>query len=199
MNGYPERVIYKIINKFLFSIFRTRKEVATVKKLPMYIKFPFLNNRCCDFIKTELDRALRWKFPHIDFKFLFVNNTSIHGFLSHKERLQTDLVSGLVYSYLCDVCGATYVGQTKRCLRTRISDHFGRSARTGSLLARPSQSAIRDHVEVCGSSRSVTNFKVLRTFSDNTLLRIYESLEIVKSAPSLNQDGSSYPLALRDV
>ena len=198
VNGYPESIIQKVINRFLCSVIQPKQKPTTVKKLAMYVKFPFLNNRCCEVIKKELSWILTLKFPHIDFKFLFVNNTSIQSLLSHKERLPMDLMSGLIYCYLCDVCDATYVGQTKRCLRTRVSDHFGRSARTGNLLARPSQSAIRDHVEVCGSSRSVSNFKVLRTFGNNILLRIFESIEILTRNPSLNQDGSSYPLLLKD-
>ena len=156
----------------------------------MCVKFPFLSNICCDFIQKELGQVLKMKYVHINFKFLFVNNVTIQGILNHKERLPKDLNSGLVYSYSCDACGATYIGQTKRCLRTRVGDHFGISVRTGVLLAKPTQSAIRDHVELCGSSRSVNNFKCI------VLLKIYESLEISSKKPSLNQDGSSYSLLL---
>ena len=102
----------------------------------MYIKFPFLSNVCYNFIQTELGKILRIRYPRIEFRFIFVNKTTIQGLLNHKERLPKDLLSGLVYSYLCDACGATYVGQTKRCLRTRVGEHFGRSTRTGNLLAR---------------------------------------------------------------
>ena len=195
-NGYPDTIVFKVINKYLNSIFCSKSKVLTAEKYPMYVKFPFLSNACCDFVQRELCKILDWKFPHINFRFVFVNNCTIQGILNHKEKLPKDLVSGLVYSYLCDACGATYIGQSKRCLRTRVGDHFGVSVRTGSLLARPTQSAIRDHTEVCHSSRSVNNFKVLRSFNNSVLLKIYESLEIYIKNPSLNQDGSSYPLLL---
>ena len=139
---------------------------------------------------------LRRKYCHIDFRFIFVNNFTIKGLLNHKERLSDELGSSIVYSYKCDACGATYVGQSKRSLLARAQDHFGISARTGALLARPSQSAIRDHVEVCGSRRSVKEFKVIRSFSCPIFLKIYESLEITFRKPTLNQDGSSHPLLL---
>ena len=195
-NGYPEKTVFKVINKFLNSIFYSKPKILTAEKLVMYVKFPFLSNICCDFILKELGHVLKGKYPHINFKFLFVNTASIQGLLNHKERLPKELTSGLVYSFLCDACGATYIGQSKRCLRTRVADHFGMSARTGSLLARPTQSAIRDHVDSCGSSRSVNNFKCIRSFNNTVLLKIFESLEISLKKPSLNQDGSSYPLLL---
>ena len=162
----------------------------------MYIKFPFLNNYCCDFIKKELGNFLSLSFPQIDFKFIFFNSSTIKGLLNHKEKLQPDLRSGLVYLYECSACSATYVGQTKKCLKTRVGDHFGVSPRTGCLLARPTQSAIRDHVEICDSGKSIKDFKCLRTFSNNTLLKIYESLEIHFRKPALNTENSSIPLFL---
>ena len=125
---------------------------------------------------------------------MFVNSLSIQGLLNHKERLPRDLKSGLVYSFECDACSATYIGQSMRSLRTRVYEHFGKSVRTEQWLTRPAQSAIRDHIELCGSSRSIDNFKCIRTFKCNVLRRIYESLEIYDKKPSLNQDGSSCPL-----
>ena len=106
------------------------------------------------------------------------------------------LISGLVYHYKCDACSATYIGQTKKCLKTRVGEHFGVSPRTASLLVRPPQSTIRDHIEICGSSKSVDNFRCLNTFSNSILLRINESLEISTRKPELNLDGSSYSLLL---
>ena len=144
--------------------------------------------------KKELGKFLRSKFPHIDFKFVFVNNFTLKSILSHKEKLPSELVSGLVYLYSCGTCGATYIGQSKQCLRTRVGSHFEISARTGNLLFRPVQSAVRDHIEECGSQRTLKSFKVVRSFENSTLLRIFESLEIYFRKPSLNQDGSSHPL-----
>ena len=161
----------------------------------MYVKFPFLNNECCRFMKKEFGRILDFKYPHIDFRFVFVNNNTIQGLLSHKERLPDELSSGLVYSYKCGACGATYIGQTKKALKTRAAEHFGRSARTGTLLVRAPYSGIRDHIDVCGSGMSLDCFKKVRSFNNNILMRIYESIEIHFRKPVLNQDNSSHPIA----
>ena len=107
-----------------------------------------------------------------------------------------DLRSSLVYAYECRACGSTYLGQTKKCLRSRVGDHFGISMRTGRLLVSPTQSAIREHLDNCGGGRHIEDFKCLRSFSDVVLLRIYESLEIFYKNPNLNRDGSSFNLKL---
>ena len=143
-----------------------------------------------------MKQILNSKFPHIDFKLLFLNNNSMHGLLKHKEQLPDALCSGLVYKYECGACGATYVGQTQKALKTRVGDHFGVSARTGALLARPTQSAVREHLESCSGGVNLQQFCKLRTFKDILLLKVYESLDINFSKPVLNQDSSSVQLFL---
>ena len=120
----------------------------------------------------------------------------MHGLLKHKERLPDALCSGLVYKYECVACCATYVGQTQKALQTRAGEHFGVSPRIGTLLARPSQSVVREHLEECSGSRSIKEFCKVRSFSDDLLLKIYESLEINFRKSTLNRDCSSIQLFL---
>ena len=195
-NGYPESIVNKLIRKFLNSIFIPKIKEITVPKKIMYVKIPFINNYCSDFIKNEINKIMKFRYPYIDFRFLFVNGCTLQGLLNHKERIPDELSSGLVYKYRCGACGATYIGQTKKSLKTRASEHFGVSARTGALLARAPQSTVRDHIEECGSGRTLENFKKIRSFSSSILLKIYESLEISFNKPILNKDSSSYPLFL---
>ena len=195
-NGYPENTVFKIMNKFITERLTPKPKLITVDKLAMYVKLPFLNNECCNFLKRELRQILNFRFPYIDFRYVFINNLTIQGLISHKERIPDDLRSSLVYAYECGACGSTYFGQTKKCLRSRAGDHFGISMRTGRLLASPTHSAIRDHIEICGTGRNLRDFKCKRSFNNLVLLRIYESLEIHFKKPVLNQDESSYPLKL---
>ena len=160
----------------------------------MYIKLPFLNKKCCELLKKELLFLLLRSYPHIDFRFSFINNFNIQGLLNHKEKLPFSLSSSVVYLYECGACSATYIGQTKKCLKTRAAEHFGVSSRTGGLLAKPPKSSIRDHIDMCNSGRSLDDFKCLGTFRNNLLLRISESMEICYRKPSLNMDNSSIPL-----
>ena len=196
MNGYPESVVFKIVNRFLVKQFSQKSVVDTVEKLVMYVKLPFLNNESCNLLKKELRKILEYRYPYIDFRYIFVNNVTLQGLLSHKESIPMDLRSSLVYAYEYGACGSIYLGQTQKYLRSRAGDHFGISMRTGRLLVSPTQSAIRDHLEECNTGRNIEDFKYIRSFSNVILLRIYESLEIFSKKPNLNRDDSSYNLKL---
>ena len=98
----------------------------------------------------------------------------IQGLISHKERLPDDLRSSLVNAYKCSACGSTYLGQTKKCLRSSVGDHFGISKQTGRLLVRPTHSAVRDHIEIFGTGRNLRDFKCKRSFNNSILLRIFK-------------------------
>lgn len=195
-NGYPESIVYRIVNKFLSSRFVCKPLKECANKLTMYHKIPFFNNESCRFLKRELNKIIGDFYPQIDLKTIFFNNLTIKGLVSHKERLPISLSSGICYQFTCDTCGALYVGSSKKKLFTRAQEHFGRSSRTGQQLASPPPSAIRDHMYTCSTSQSIDNFKILSTHSGNLELRIAESIEISLKNPSLNIDASSFPLYL---
>ena len=173
-NGYPKNTVYKIMNKFITERQTPKPKIVTMDKLAMYVKLPFLNNECCSFLKRELKQILNSRFPYADFRYVFVNNLTIQGRISHKERIPGDLRSSLVHVYESGACGSTYFGQTKKCLRSRAGDHFGISMRTGRLLVSPTYSAIRDHIEICGTGRNLRDFKCKRSFDNLVSLRIHE-------------------------
>ena len=182
--------------RFLNNKCNAKTITLTANKMPFYVKLPFISNAACNFIRSNFKSFLSRHFTHIDFRFVFINSTTIHGFLKHKEKLPDSLCSGLVYKYECGACGATYVGQSQKALRSRAGEHLGVSSRTGHLLAKPTQSVVREHLEVCSGVRSIKEFTKVRCFSENLLLKIYESLEITFSKPNLNQEGSSVELFL---
>ena len=125
------------MNKFITECITPKSKIVTVDKLPMYVKLTLLNSECCNFRKRELRQIINSRFHYIDFRYAFVNNLTIQGLISHKERFPDDLHSSLVYAYKCGACGSLYFGQTKKCLRSRAGDHFGISTWTGRLLVRP--------------------------------------------------------------
>ena len=71
------------------------------------------------------------------------------------------------------------------------------SERTGSRLTRPAHSNIRSHCEntslVCGPVKQ-DNFRILGYQTNQTKLRILESLFIHCRKPNLNDLASSYDL-----
>ena len=53
-NGFPETIVYTIINSFLRNVFSPKPIVFSAEKLLMYVKMPFLSIPCCNFIKKEI-------------------------------------------------------------------------------------------------------------------------------------------------
>jgi hypothetical protein len=49
----------------------------------------------------------------------------LSNFFPFKDRIPCELRSHVVYLYKCQCCGALYVGQTRRHIHTRISEHMG--------------------------------------------------------------------------
>ena len=103
--------------------------------------------------------------------------------------------TSVVYQYSCGQCSSSYIGQTVKQLKVRISQHKGRSFRINSLLSCPENSKILDHSLNSGHPIIVNNFKILDSCKNNDL-RILESLWIHKLKPSLNDRSSSAELSI---
>ena len=68
-----------------------------------------------------------------------------------KNKVPTILKNGAIYKFTCaKECQKTYIGETKRLLKTRISEHFQPSRK----------SAIRDHTDECKLFKKSLNKKL---------------------------------------
>ncbi len=66
-------------------------------------------------------------------------------FFPFKDNIPHELRSLVVYKFSCSDCNITYVGKSKRHLKTRACEHAGLSDRTGIILKSPQDSAIFSH------------------------------------------------------
>ena len=178
------------------KLFLDAPPISTAKKMQFYHKIPFINNYTCSFIKNNYEKFLSGCYPQINFKMVFSNSFKIQGLLKHKEKLPATLESGIVYIYKCGDCSATYIGSSVKALKSRANEHFAVSSRTGNLLVRPMASSIRDHLLTCESGMDFNQFTVLDKHNDMLTLRISETIEIRDRKPTLNSDGSAFPLFL---
>ena len=194
-NAFPRYITEKIIRYFLDKKFSNIRAI-TVGKMPFYHKMPFINNYTCRYIKKTFIPFLRQCYPQVDFNFIFCNTFTIKSCLRHKERLPMTLESGIVYLYSCGDCNATYIGSSVKALKTRASEHFAVSSRTGNYLSQPTASRVRDHLETCKYNRSFENFRILDMHNESILLRMSETYEIQVRKPNLNSEESSYPMLL---
>ena len=104
-------------------------------------------------------------------------------------------MSSVVYLYSCGQCTSSYVGQTSKQLKVRVSQHKGCSFRTNHPLTIPEKSNIFHHSLTTNHPITLENFKILAS-CDKFDLRLLESLFIHKLKPSLNDQHSSTDLLI---
>ena len=196
-NGYPDNIIQTAIKKFLDKLFIPKPIYDTVEKETIYIRLPYINEEICRHVNKQLRKIIAKYYPQINLKTAYINNFKIKNFMRHKDCIPPNWCSDIVYCFKCAVCSNCYIGSTNRSLAVRISEHQGISYRTKQMLARPPQSAVRDHSEVTCSKRPDTDeFSVLYKGKSSTEIRIAESLLIKSKKPSINQESSSFPLKI---
>ena len=105
--------------------------------------------------------------------------------------------SNIVYEFVCPKCNfGSYVGCTHRMLKVRIDSHKGVSHRTGNILGKKENSAIRSHCTSCRHKMKYENFKILAQAPSKHALPFLESLFIKQLNPTLNSSTASIPLKI---
>ena len=113
-----------------------------------------------------------------------------------KDRIPTMQRSRVVYKYTCGICRDTYIGKTMRRLATRVSEHRGRSERTGRASDCPPFSAIRQHMESHGSLVDPECFQIVTSSNGDINLKILETLAIHQQKPKICSQESSLILQI---
>ena len=193
-NGYPKRLIDKIIKDYLIKKF-SPNIIFTVPKKSIFVKLPFFGPQS-DKMKQEIQSIVQKSYNHLNLKIVFVNDYKISSFFRFKDKVPFLLSSNIIYEYKGECCQTShYIGSTKRNLHHRIAEHTGISSRTGRHFKYPKFSAIRQHAEEIHNDRpNPDNFKILLSAKSELELRILESMYIAKLNPKLNNTESSYPL-----
>ena len=174
-NGYKKRDITNTINRHLNPHPRNPKTVTSnsVAFLP-YI--PGITDR--------INKILRKS----GIKTVFKPPSKIgHLLPSPKDKLNP-LSSKGVYTIPCS-CGAQYIGETGRSIKTRISEHR-RCLQTGLL----SHSAVAEHQHNTGHQILFDNSSLIAQSPYYYTRKIRESVEIAKRPHNLNRD-TGFPLS----
>jgi hypothetical protein len=194
-NGYPTRLFDRCVRVFLDKVFQPKAVVHSVPKKVMYFCLPFTGLHSLQ-IRTQISRLCSSAFPHLNIRFVFRPTLRLSHLLTFKDKIPKGLRSCVVYHFKCRCCSASYVGQTVRHLRTRVSEHLGISALTGNKSRNPKLTSILQHLDANGHTASLDDFKIISSCSSSDELMIHESLLISKLKPTLNVQGSSVPLLL---
>ena len=147
--------------------------------------------------RTKLRKSLMKLLHCCEITFIFKTDRRLCSIFRFKDRVPKDVMSNVVYGYKCGGCNAIYYGQTTRHLKIRSAEHIGVSALTGKPI-KIQRGAISDHHSTCTHKPSFDDFRVLSGGGSEYLLKVKESLFIMKDNPPLNRMISSEPLYLFD-
>jgi len=118
-NGYPLNLIFSTIRRRLksysYNIHSRDNQKEKETSLPFFV-IPYVSHIADKFIQY---------FKNISFSTLaFSCYNNLKKFIKvHKDVLPTSSRSNVVYRINCLDCEASYVGQTKRCLKVRLNEH----------------------------------------------------------------------------
>jgi hypothetical protein len=111
-------------------MYNSRDKVHTCSKKVIYFCLPFTGHHGLQ-IRSQLQKFLSSAYPHISLCVVFRPSFRLSNFFLFKDKIAGELRSHMVYLYKCPCCGALYVGQTRRHIHTRISEHMGVSPLNG--------------------------------------------------------------------
>ena len=97
------------------------------------------------------------------------------------------MTSNIAYQFNWPCCASRYIGCFTRAFNVRISEHLGRSNRTGNILQNPPFSAQREHSQTFDHPFSYMDFKIIARFNNSNDTFIGESILIQKNNPDLNR------------
>jgi len=177
-NGYPLDLIFNTIRRRLHAYIRSNKRTASKKneenpRLP-YFTIPYVS---CIFEKfTQFFKTITFG------KLAFSCYNKLNKFIRvHKDALSLSSRSNVVYRINCLDCDASYVGQTKRTLNTRIMEHKNHIRRNSIQ-----HSVITDHKRKSGHEFDWDNVKILDSESNYNKRLISEMIYIKKQKHGLN-------------
>ena len=191
-NGFPCSLIKSQINKYLKNANSVNSNGSSIENL--YISFPYFGQQSEKF-KNEISKIFQKFFINVKINVILSNKNTIGSFFPYKDRLPIGMRSSIVYKYCCASCSHHYIGSSMRNLYMRMSEHQGKSYRTGNFIQNPN-SSIFDHKFSCDTQISSNDFKILDYSSSEFRLRILESLYIHKEKPNLNDMQSAMPLLI---
>jgi len=176
-NAYPLELIFKKINHRIKDIVKInqshkieRNANESQRKL---IVLPYIKN-----ISEKINLSIDKSKYLIGYRIL----NKLTAFIKrHKDRNKFELNNNVVYKISCNNCNASYVGQTKRQLKTRINEHMKNIA-----LDESKHSVITKHILDKNHTFNWQNTKIL-DFESNYFKRlISEMIHIKTQENSLN-------------
>ena len=97
-----------------------------------------------------------------------------------------------MYEVKCRICGASYIGESKRPVRLRFNEHIRSMLNTTELT--PIGDHFREEHPSASKDKSLLGLSILKRTLDHPDRKITESLYIRDNRPSMNENMMSWPL-----
>ena len=189
-NQFPDKTINKEIRKYLNNIFQKTQEEGKTKENGNFFKLPYIGitsketqNRI-DFLCKKLCKGTKIK--------LIFTVCKIKSFLPTKSKAPSNLLSGVVYRYICPICGDSYIGETMRHWETRRHEH----------LHRDKTSHIYKHThnnDQCKGKSNENNFKIIDKSQTQFSLKLKQAMQINKHNPTLINKQKKHVILTLDI
>ena len=167
-------------------MFIQRAQIPTAPKKALRIILPYLG-KISQIVKTRLTKAMNKHMKFCKLRVIFCTNNGLRDYFRLKDFVPETLWSSLIYKFLCRSCTASYIDNTYRCFKVRVSEHQGVSPRTGKPVKCNLSTSVSDHM-LLGDHKVVhEDFKFFGNESNRYLLELKESLFIKRDKPSLNK------------
>ena len=106
------------------KLFIKRPQLITVEKKTLFLSLSYLGDISLQ-TRTKLRKSLKGLLNSCKLQIVFKSQRKLSNVFHFKDRLPSDLVSGVVYKYTCGMCNFTYGGETDRHLKVRSGKHIG--------------------------------------------------------------------------
>ncbi|XP_025262217.1 uncharacterized protein LOC112637212 [Camponotus floridanus] len=189
-NGYPLSLVFQVMNQRLRFLIngRVHNDHSASNDSSTFFTVPYLPG------VTEQFRDVT---NNLNVKLAYTSLNKLNKFIKvHKDYIPTNCKTNVVYKINCSDCDASYVGQTSRMLKTRISEH--RSHINKNLVTR---SVITNHRLQGDHDFRWNDVQVLDETSFYNKRLISEMLFIKRQKNGLNlqTDTESLPSLYHDI
>jgi len=178
-NSYPLKFIFiSIRNRIKYQLHKSNKKNNTnndnTKNNNSYFSIPY--------IKKHSDKLIN-SLAYSKRKIAYKCNHKLKKFIKPiKDPIPRCQNNNVVYKIQCSDCEATYIGQTKRQLRTRIKEHKQNVKKKTDTLP-----VITEHILNTGHNFDWDNTAIIDTESHFNKRLISESLHIKRHSHNINK------------
>ena len=176
-NGYDREVLNKIVHEYTTNHNQVSNHSSTEKPNQLtnnIVKLPWI---------PVVGPKLRKIFRKNGFNVVFTSQSSLANILCNNKCPFPPNSTAGVYQVDCK-CGAEYIGETKKRICTRVSEH-----RKAAENENWKSSGLTEHCKDCNDGVLWSEAKTICCESDYWRRKVREGLEIMKCQPTLNKDG----------